>query len=131
MTRRGGRYRRARLRWQMQRARRLRHHGVCPCGDDRIDQPGPHLAGCLWADVDNDPDDESCWCGEQHPAYLTGGLAATCDGSGFLECRCGGDQCVCYHHGEVECPGCSECNGDGEGPDERDDDAYDDDGGFW
>lgn len=36
----------------------------------------------------------------------------TCGGSGVLHCYCGGDFCVCHNHGEVECPGCDDCDGD-------------------
>ena len=32
-----------------------------------------------------------------------------CGGLGVFECLCGGDQCVCHNHGEVECPGCADC----------------------
>ena len=33
---------------QMQLRRRLVRRGVCPCGDIRIEDPGPHLATCRW-----------------------------------------------------------------------------------
>jgi hypothetical protein len=33
---------------------------------------------------------------------------SSCDGWGFLTCRCGGDVCVCGLDG-MECPGCEEC----------------------
>lgn len=32
--------------------------------------------------------------------------------TGMIQCECGGDLCVCHHHGEYECPGCDECDGD-------------------
>ncbi|KKN41849.1 hypothetical protein LCGC14_0719090 [marine sediment metagenome] len=64
------------------------------------------------------PDDDQieCWCGATGtydklfdasglPPYPQG-----CGGSGMLICECGGDQCVCHHHGEVECPGCEDCD---------------------
>lgn len=35
----------------------------------------------------------------------------TCGGLGILICDgCGGDLCVCRCGGELECPGCPECN---------------------
>lgn len=67
-----------------------------------------------------EPDDEkpldldepiTCWCGTSN-AYFADeddGLDATCGGSGSLECYCGGDQCVCHNHGQIECPGCEDC----------------------
>lgn len=33
-----------------------------------------------------------------------------CNGHGSIECRCGGDQCVCHNHGAAECAGCPECD---------------------
>lgn len=54
-----------------------------------------------------------CWCGETD-AYFSDeddGLESGCGGSGVLHCYCGGDLCVCHNHGEVECPGCEDCNG--------------------
>lgn len=41
--------RRARRRADIQLIRKLTRRGVCPCGDHRIDNPGPHLATCRWA----------------------------------------------------------------------------------
>lgn len=70
-------------------------------------------------------DVQPCWCGEREPLYDEDGLDATCGGSGTLYCRCGGDQCVCHHHGEVECQGCEDCEERGGGDDE---DAEMDDG---
>jgi hypothetical protein len=33
-----------------------------------------------------------------------------CGGTGVLKCEgCGGDQCCCNCGGEVECPGCDDC----------------------
>ena len=58
-----------------------------------------------------------CWCGVKNPYYAP--LPKTCDGSGTITCYCGGDLCVCHHHGEAECPGCPECDSEG------DDDPYD------
>ena len=67
-----------------------------------------------------------CPCGEKNPAYLVEGLDASCGGSGMLQCRCGGDQCVCHHHGETECPGCPDCDAF-----DDDDDWTEDDGDSW
>lgn len=67
-----------------------------------------------------------CWCGEENPAYLDDGLDASYGGSGVLRCRCGGDSCVCHHHGELECLGCDDCDGDPDGEDDEDlDDGVD------
>lgn len=45
-----GKARRTRRRWDIQQGRKLRRRGVCPCGDPRIEDPGPHLATCPWGD---------------------------------------------------------------------------------
>jgi hypothetical protein len=53
-----------------------------------------------------------CWCGVQGPAtelFQRDMLDAGCGGWGHRICRCGGDQCVCHHHGAIECDGCPEC----------------------
>lgn len=64
-------------------------------------------------DADIDPDGPyECWCGEvgtYKELCDDSGLEATCGGLGSLNCFCGGDQCVCHHHGETDCPGCPEC----------------------
>lgn len=54
---------------------------------------------------------QACWCGEENPYFATEDAtgARTCDGLGMLDCRCGGDQCACHNHGEVECYGCKDC----------------------
>lgn len=69
----------------------------------------------------------TCWCGAKgtyEELFDDGCLDDCCGGSGYVECYCGGDQCVCHHHGqEVECPGCEDC----EGLDFDDDDMGDDD----
>lgn len=52
-----------------------------------------------------------CWCGEKNPAYSDDGLESGCGGTGVRQCFCGGDQCVCHYHGEVECDGCEDCEG--------------------
>ncbi len=56
------------------------------------------------ADMDMGP----CWCGVKNPYYAP--VPRRCDGSGVIQCHCGGDQCVCHWHGEVECSGCEECH---------------------
>lgn len=50
---------------------------------------------------------ERCWCGVENPYFAP--VSGLCYGTGFLDCLCGGDQCVCHNHGEVECPGCDDC----------------------
>ncbi len=57
-----------------------------------------------------EPDNPPCWCGIKNPYYAP--LPRRCGGSGVLDCHCGGDQCVCHNHGEVECFGCPDCQGD-------------------
>lgn len=67
----------------------------------------------------------TCWCGavgtadELFDDYV---YSQTCGGSGYLNCECGGDFCVCHHHGEIECGGCEDC----EDPDDYYEDWYDD-----
>lgn len=53
-------------------------------------------------------EDTPCWCGIKNPYFAP--IPSTCGGSGTIDCRCGGDQCVCHWHGEVECLGCEECD---------------------
>lgn len=63
-----------------------------------------------------------CWCGATGPyeaLFDDSGLDGSCGGSGSLDCVCGGDFCVCHHHGLVECYGCEDCR------DEDDDDGRD------
>jgi hypothetical protein len=57
----------------------------------------------------------TCWCGESGKVsdlYDDTGLDVSCGGLGSLNCRCGGDQCVCHYHGETDCPGCPDCEND-------------------
>ncbi len=60
-----------------------------------------------------DPDTEfTCWCGARGKyaeLFDDDCLDQTCAGTGSLNCYCGGDFCVCHHHGETECPGCEDC----------------------
>ena len=50
----------------------------------------------------------------------------TCGGSGILNCECGGDFCVCHHHGEVECDGCEDCDDQDDDFNEYEEDEIDD-----
>jgi hypothetical protein len=80
--------------------------------------------------LDDDEDDEiiTCWCGVQgtfDELFDDALFDQPCGGSGYLDCYCGGDQCVCHHHGqEVECPGCEDCRLNDDDRDD-DDDAWD------
>lgn len=62
-----------------------------------------------------------CWCGMKGKLYFAPVPAGGCGGLGTIECLCGGDLCVCHNHGEVQCPGCEECEGsdDDGGPDDE------------
>lgn len=64
-----------------------------------------------------------CWCGEQRGRFVFDD-PEPCGGLGVIQCTCGGDQCVCHHHGEYECPGCVDCR-DEDGPDNF---GFDEDG---
>lgn len=69
------------------------------------------------------PEQYRCYCGatgDYDAMHDDDGLVYGCDGTGQVECRCGGDTCVCHHHGTAPCPGCDDCE-----PDE-DTDTYDD-----
>lgn len=50
----------------------------------------------------DDIDDYDYDDGEE--AYCT-----TCDNSGYVNCYCGGDFCVCRWHGERPCRDCDRC----------------------
>jgi hypothetical protein len=63
--------------------------------------------------------DVPCWCGEPHPYFEP--QRSGCGGTGMVNCYCGGDQCVCHNHGEMECLGCGDCD--------NEDDCGDDD--YW
>jgi hypothetical protein len=60
---------------------------------------------------------DRCWCGVENPYYAP--QTENCGGTGSVDCRCGGDLCVCHNHGEVECFGCPDC--------EQDEDDYGED----
>jgi hypothetical protein len=80
------------------------------------------------SDDEIDIDDEiiACWCGATGTygeLFDDALFDEDCGGSGWLDCHCGGDICVCHNHGqEVECPGCPDCGRD----DDLDDDDYPD-----
>jgi hypothetical protein len=72
---------------------------------------------------DDDGEIIRCWCGVEgtyEELFDDASLDRTCGGTGELNCECGGDLCVCHHHGATECPGCDDCEGD-------ENDWYDDD----
>ena len=75
-------------------------------------------------DVSVDDDSEiTCWCGEKGKAsemFDDSDLRGGCGGLGSVICHCGGDLCVCHHHGEIECPGCADCESDDEFDDGED-----------
>jgi hypothetical protein len=48
-------------------------------------------------------------------------LSRTCGGTGWLDCECGGDFCVCTLNGGMDCHGCEDCR-EQEDYDESDDD---------
>lgn len=78
--------------------------------------------------ADEPPDDDeiiTCWCGVKGTYdELFSDPDEGCGGTGYVDCYCGGDQCVCHHHGqEIECPGCDECP---EHDDDYDDESEDD-----
>lgn len=54
-----------------------------------------------------------CWCGvvgTYEELFDDDGLDSDCGGTGYVDCYCGGDLCVCHHHGQqVDCPGCDSC----------------------
>lgn len=64
----------------------------------------------VWAGDPCEHQADTCWCGAKHPYCepQRGG----CGGFGSLDCHCGGDLCVCHNHGEIECFGCEDCEGD-------------------
>lgn len=85
-------------------------------------------------DVEDGMDRENitCWCGATG-AYADlfddSYLAEACGGQGYLDCYCGGDQCVCHNHGGIDCDGCEDCEGDEWDDDDdgmRDEDRDDD-----
>jgi hypothetical protein len=55
----------------------------------------------------------ACWCGERgtyDELFDPSGLEEACGGTGVIHCFCGGDFCVCHHHGGAGCPGCEDCD---------------------
>lgn len=66
-------------------------------------------------DGDSDSGAMTCWCGatgSYNELFDDSGLDARCGGLGVLNCHCGGDLCVCHYHGERDCFGCKDCEGD-------------------
>lgn len=59
----------------------------------------------------------TCWCAAEgcyDQLFESNWLDTRCRGTGVLYCHCGGDLCVCHHHGEVDCYGCADCESDDE-----------------
>ena len=55
----------------------------------------------------------TCWCGAEgtfDELFVGEVFNRNCGGTGYVDCKCGGDNCVCHHHGEVECDGCQDCD---------------------
>ncbi len=55
----------------------------------------------------------TCWCGvtgRMDEMFDDEVFSSHCGGTGVLHCECGGDICVCHNHGEVDCPGCADCD---------------------
>lgn len=69
----------------------------------------------------SDGEQIECWCGAKgtYEELFDDDFPERCGGMGIVDCRCGGDLCVCHNHGEVECPGCPDCE-------DHDEDPYDD-----
>jgi hypothetical protein len=73
-------------------------------------------------ETETDDDTITCWCGAKGKhEEMFAPMPSRCGGSGYMECDCGGDLCVCHNHGEMECFGCPDCEGDAD-----DDFGYDD-----
>ena len=56
-----------------------------------------------------------CWCGAVgliDEMFDSEPYGKTCGGLGEILCECGGDFCVCHHHGSIECDGCEDCEED-------------------
>lgn len=106
----------------------------CTCDDEFCTNCGDILPRAvpigrpvLCDDCDDNDCDEPCWCGEPHPYYDYDQIAEECDGSGVVSCLCGGDQCVCHHHGDAPCAGCVFCDNADEDYVEDDCDGTDND----
>ena len=68
-----------------------------------------------WPGHEDEDETMTCWCGATgtyDELFDDAGLDDRCGGSGFLDCHCGGDLCVCHNHGEAECHGCPDCEDD-------------------
>jgi len=81
-----------------------RDHGLDP--DEQIGS---------WPESEDDDLEENdlirCWCGAigTYDEMFSDDLAGGCGGMGVIDCRCGGDLCVCHNHGEIQCCGCDDC----------------------
>lgn len=74
------------------------------------EQPTPAALAPVSGSAAPETEKDVCWCGVENPYYAP--LPSRCDGYGTLQCYCGGDFCVCHWHGETECFGCPDCQGD-------------------
>lgn len=96
------------LGWSRKRRKKwLRRHGITL---------HPNRAGGLRAFLDEADKADVCWCGCKNPYHAP--IERGCGGTGIINCLCGGDFCVCHNHGEVECFGCEDCEGNFDDPDE-------------
>jgi hypothetical protein len=63
-------------------------------------------------DLADDEEIITCWCGATgtfDELFAPEVYEENCGGSGVLHCYCAGDFCCCHHHGQLECPGCPDC----------------------
>jgi hypothetical protein len=51
-------------------------------------------------------------------------LDRTCGGTGWLNCECGGDFCVCKLNGGTDCLGCEDCREQDEADELGDEDDF-------
>jgi hypothetical protein len=100
--------------WAQQIDAWLERQGVVLPGR-KVQPTGQQLVAASLPTGEEDLDDGppvSCWCGAEgtySQLFDDSGLEGDCGGLGVINCFCGGDFCVCHHHGEVECPGCPAC----------------------
>lgn len=81
--------------------------------DEDLDEPAVD-------DGPEGPEVVECWCGARgayEDLFDDDFLDDSCGGMLTVHCHCGGDLCVCHHHGETECPGCPDCEGLDDEPD--------------
>lgn len=106
---------------------RLAAAGCLVCGHDPHSEdcpvPGARAAfDALHVAMTDDDERTPCHACDEPNAHFEE-VDGSCGGSGTLQCICGGDFCICHNHGEVDCPGCEDCDGNGD----FDDDDFDDD----